>query len=243
MSQPFQPQEDIPSVSFFRFCAELLEKYKDDNRVNLICGANQIEKNEDCTSDYFFSRAPCISGIATWRRTAVHKDGNFSYGQDPYVMKLLKQRCHGNKNMWNHIQGYANDHRFGGHMAGPEFYYGFDIIAQNQLCIIPKNNMMCCVGTGDDATHGIDKKMMRKSIAKLYDMPTYEVTFPLKHPSYVIPDEFHAKRMYKIIGNSCLLLKIWRKAVYLIKLIRYGKFKYIYSKASVKLSGEKRTES
>lgn len=239
----FLEDDHIPAVSFFRFCAELLERYKDDTRVNLICGANQIGENEDCTSDYFFSRAACISGIATWRRVIDNRDVKLAYAKDPYIMKLLKQRCHNNVNMWHHIKGYAGDPRFGGHIPGPEFYYGFDFMAQNQLCIIPRNNMMCCIGTGDDATHGIDKRIMEKSIAALYDMPTYEVSFPLKHPSYVIPDEFHAKKIYKIFGNGYPWLSRWRKFVYLAKLIRYGKFNYIFSKARVKLSGKKHTET
>ena len=239
----FLEDDHIPAVSFFRFCAELLERYKDDTRISLICGANQIEKNEDCTSDYFFSRAACISGTATWRRVAEKRDWNFAYAQDKYIMKLLKQNCHNNAAMWKHIKGYASDPHYGGHVAGPEFFYGFDFVAQNQLCIIPKNNMMCCIGTGGDATHGTDKKIMSKHIASLYDMPTSEVTFPLKHPSYIIPDVFHDQKIFRIFGNGYPVLSFWRNLVYWAKLIRYGKFKYIYSKARVKLSGRKRVES
>jgi len=77
----FLEDDHIPAVSFFRFCAELLERYKDDTRVNLICGANQIEKNKDCTSDYFFSRASCISGIATWKRVIDNWGQDFAYAE------------------------------------------------------------------------------------------------------------------------------------------------------------------
>lgn len=34
----------VPCQSFFPFCAELLEKYKDDTRVDRICGFNRLEK-------------------------------------------------------------------------------------------------------------------------------------------------------------------------------------------------------
>jgi hypothetical protein len=238
----FLEDDHIPAVSFFQFCAELLEKYKDDTRISLICGSNQIEKNEECTSDYFFSRAACISGIATWKRVIDNRDSNFNYAHDPYIMKLLKQRCHRNVMMWDQIKGYACDPYFGGHLAASEFFLGFDFVAQNQLCIIPKNNMICSIGTGDDATHGIDKKVMGKSIAALYDMKTYEVLFPLKHPSYVIPDEYHAKKINRIFGNGYPLLVCCRKLVYWSKLIRYRKFGYIFSKSKAKLSGKKHIE-
>ena len=239
----FLEDDHIPAVCFFRFCAELLERYKDDTRVSLICGANQIEKNEECTSDYFFSRAACISGYATWKRVIDNRDCDFAYAQDPYIMKLLKRNCHNNVTMWKHIKGYASDSHFGGHIAGSEFFFGFDIVAQNQLCIIPKNNMMHCIGTGSDATHGTDKKVIGKSIANLYDMPTYEITFPLNHPSYLLPDVFHEQRIYRIFGNGYPLLACFRKLIYWLKLIRYGRFKYVFSKVQAKLSGGKYTES
>ena len=33
--------DDVPSQSFFPYCKELLEKYKDDTRINMICGMNK----------------------------------------------------------------------------------------------------------------------------------------------------------------------------------------------------------
>lgn len=38
----FLEDDVLPSVSFFRYCAELLERYKDDLRVNVICGMNHL---------------------------------------------------------------------------------------------------------------------------------------------------------------------------------------------------------
>ena len=34
--------DDVVSDSFFYFCEELLEKYKDDERINMICGMNHL---------------------------------------------------------------------------------------------------------------------------------------------------------------------------------------------------------
>ena len=35
--------DDVPSQSFFLFCKELLEKYKDDSRIQMICGMNNYD--------------------------------------------------------------------------------------------------------------------------------------------------------------------------------------------------------
>ena len=47
--------DDVPSQSFFPFCKELLEKYKNDERINMICGMNINGITENVTSDYLFS--------------------------------------------------------------------------------------------------------------------------------------------------------------------------------------------
>ncbi|MBF0300827.1 MAG: glycosyltransferase family 2 protein, partial [Oligoflexia bacterium] len=61
-------EDDIlPDPTFFRFCDEMLERYKDDERVMMISGTNvlQISNSND---SYFFSRYPAIWGWATWKR-------------------------------------------------------------------------------------------------------------------------------------------------------------------------------
>ena len=58
----------LPSQSFFWFCQELLERYRNDERVMLIGGNNRgvdFLKNHS----YFFSKYVQIWGWATWRRS------------------------------------------------------------------------------------------------------------------------------------------------------------------------------
>ena len=78
---------------------EMLEKYKDDLRVNVICGMNHLGVSENVNSDYFFSRQGSIWGCAIWKRTW-QQYHDFSYGKDDYVMKCLKQRTKHNKIFW-----------------------------------------------------------------------------------------------------------------------------------------------
>lgn len=53
--------DDIPSVSFFRFCKELLDKYENDTRICMISGINYDEVTKDVPYDYFSVR-PSPSG-------------------------------------------------------------------------------------------------------------------------------------------------------------------------------------
>lgn len=57
--------DDIPSVSFFRFCKELLDKYENDTRICMISGINYDEVTKDIPYDYFSVRpSPSGDGLA-----------------------------------------------------------------------------------------------------------------------------------------------------------------------------------
>ena len=60
--------DTLPHPSFFRFCEELLEKYRDDERVMHISGDNWLFGQKQMAHSYYFSRY-CLSwGWAGWRR-------------------------------------------------------------------------------------------------------------------------------------------------------------------------------
>lgn len=58
----------IPAESFFWFCRELLERYRDDTRIMQICGSNYLFGKKQHRESYYFSKLNEISGWATWRR-------------------------------------------------------------------------------------------------------------------------------------------------------------------------------
>ena len=60
--------DTVPDPSFFRFCDELLERHRDDERV-LSIGGNGFQFDGPASEDsYCFSRYPKTWGWATWRR-------------------------------------------------------------------------------------------------------------------------------------------------------------------------------
>jgi len=60
--------DTLPSQSFFWFCQELLERYKDDTRIMVISGDNFQNGITRGTCSYYFSRYNHIWGWASWRR-------------------------------------------------------------------------------------------------------------------------------------------------------------------------------
>src|SRR5262245_44252833 len=57
----------LPSQAFFPYCAELLEKYRDDDRVMMISGNNFQFGRKHSPYSYYFSRYAHIWGWASWR--------------------------------------------------------------------------------------------------------------------------------------------------------------------------------
>ena len=64
----------LPHPSFFRFCEELLVKYRDDERIAQIGGVNFQSGRRRTNYSYYFSRYAHIWGWATWRRAWRHYD-------------------------------------------------------------------------------------------------------------------------------------------------------------------------
>ena len=58
----------LPDQSFFRYCSELLERYRENQQIGIIAGFN-FEGSFRHHSSYYFSPLVPIWGWATWRRS------------------------------------------------------------------------------------------------------------------------------------------------------------------------------
>lgn len=217
----FLEDDYIPSVSYFAFCAELLEKYKDDERIQAICGMNHCEKWEQASADYFFADEGSIWGIATWKRTDECRDSEHEYGKDTYIMNLLKQHTKKEQVFWNRLQGYANNKVYENHVAGGEFYHRFEIYAQHRLYIIPKYNMINNIGCTPSGAHATEYKLLPRGVRQVFNMKTYEYEFPLKHPKYVISDLEYSKKRARIMAVGHPFIQKFRRIESFLLALRY----------------------
>lgn len=234
-------EDDIlPSISFFQYCAELLEKYKDDERIECICGMNHLGLSKEVSSDYFFSRQGSIWGVAVWKRTVMNR--SFSYSDDQYVLKLLKQRTKRNPIAWKRLYAYGRQSTYEGHVAGSEFWYEFDMYAQNRLQIIPKYNLVSNIGCDKNSAHMDDISLLPKGFRRVLNMKTYELKFPLKHPKYVIPDIEYEKKRNRIMAYNYPLISFYRRIERIVLKIVNGETDYVIKKLISKIKKEKINE-
>lgn len=185
--------DDVPSQSFFPFCKELLEKYKDDERINMICGMNNTGISEHISDSYLFTKKGSIWGWASWRRVLDTWDGNYEWLGDPKKLKKIESQL--SKREYLTYIKTAHEHK----KTGREHYESINaasIYIYDRLNIVPKYNMISNIGIGAETTHSVgDAKLLPKKIQNLLYMKTYDIDFPLKHPKKMTRDYKFEKKM------------------------------------------------
>jgi len=165
----------VPHHSFFRYCDDLLEHYRHDERVMHISGDNFIPWGDDA-ADYGFSYYPVSWGWATWRRA-------FKY-YDPYIKlwpvlrhTTLLQELLVNAEAVEYWTKVFDKACVQGDQHGYwDYQWLFACWAQRGLSIVPRVNLVSNIGYGDHGTH------TRTVNDQLANVRTGEMMFPLKHP-------------------------------------------------------------
>lgn len=169
----------LPHPTFFRFCEELLEKYKDNPNVMHISGDNFQAKNKNflCAESYYFSNISHIWGWATWRRAWSHYDVNITQWPIVKKQKLLYRIFNDEATVarWeDKFQQYYEQN-----INSWDGQWSFACLIHHGLCIMPCVNLISNIGFGKDSTHTKEDA----SVNELANLPVYPMKFPLIHPS------------------------------------------------------------
>jgi hypothetical protein len=166
----------LPEPSFFHFCAELLKKYRHDERIFSISGNNfQFGQRRDQAS-YYFSRVPHIWGWATWKRAWALYDPLMRDWPAAHASGWLEkqfQDVHAVQ-YWSYIfqQNYETGHTW-------DYAWHFSTWRRSALHILPHVNLVSNHGFGPSGTHTGQVK------SKFAAMLTEPIAFPLVHPDRV----------------------------------------------------------
>jgi hypothetical protein len=182
----------VPSIRFFDYCNELLEKYKNDTRIWTISGNNFHEEIEIPYS-YIFSYLGQSSGWATWKRCWKEFDHKMSY-----LDEFLKIGGFNNLFYNNEMSSYFNQrYQTRNSLEGYEkhawdFQANFMVKSNGGLSIIPAKNLVENIGI--QGTHS------SKELS--YHNRKTDNSFTInKHPKFVIPyfkyDEYCFKKHYQ----------------------------------------------
>ena len=209
----FLEDDIVANQSFFKFCDELLEKYKNDLRIHSICGMNHVGQYDGPASDYFFSKQGSIWGFALWKRTFDSFEYNLNFTQDKYSFNLFLNSIPKNnrRSIKSNIILKRKNWEENNELGDFELISFAAFHLQNGLRIIPKNNMISCHGISENSGHSVNNKLkLPKSIRSLFFMKTYEISFPIKHPNYVIGDSKYDELVLKYMGVNNVI-RFFRK--------------------------------
>ncbi len=218
--------DDVPSLSFFPFCKELLDRYEHDDRIGMIAGFNSEERAGDTGSDYFFTSVFSIWGWASWRRVIDKWDNTYAFLDDPVALRQLKGVMRQRK-VWRGMLDACRDHR-----RSPKDYYETifwsTLVMNGYLAIMPARNMVNNLGATAGSTHYTGSlATMPRRLRRLFTMRRYDVAFPLRHPRYVIEDVDFKNRVYRTYAYGHPLVKACRSVEELALNLRHGNFAII----------------
>ena len=183
----------LPDPSFFRFCDELLDKYRHDERVMMISGDNYMRGRRVTPYSYFFSHYTGTWGWATWRRAWQYLDINMDFWPTLREGALLEQML-GSKTyaaFWRH----ALDRVASGQISSWDLNWLFTCWAHHGLSVVPSANLISNIGFGPKATNLV------KVNPRTANLPTTEMIFPLQHPPFMTrnreADDFLSRNVYR----------------------------------------------
>ena len=153
----------VPHPDFFPFCAALLEKYREDERVMMIGGTNFL-LHLDIPESYFFSRYFAIWGWATWRRAWELYDINMSGWE---TLKAQKQiaNLYSQRYVVRHFTKIL-DVAYRNQVDTWDIQWLFCCLFNNGLSIVPRVNLVTNIRCGRNS-YGRDEGTSAFSYAHL----------------------------------------------------------------------------
>lgn len=181
----------LPDRSFFRFCDELLETYRDDCRVAQISGDNFQFGKRPSPNSYYFSRYNHCWGWATWRRAWLTNDNAMenwpSFRDSGKFSSVLN--CPREIRYWKKVLDQVK----AGKIDAWDCRWLLSCWRHHSMTILPTINLVTNIGFGPEATN-------TKALCRFSNIPAGTMLFPLRHPPDFIPDreadEFTAKIMF-----------------------------------------------
>lgn len=201
-------EDDIKiGESFLPFCKEMCEKYKHDERIQMISGMNHLRIYEDCPYSYFFSQSGgAIWGWATWRRCWQELDWEMKAISNPYIQRCLENSqmpYNRGKLILKKSISIRNGIKKGLNPTFWSMHFGLYRALSSRLNIVPKYNLISNIGITADSTHSVDSiEKMPKRIQVVFFAPIYNMPNKLIHPEYIINDQNYMNQQEKIMNPS-----------------------------------------
>lgn len=168
-----------PHPSFFPYCEELLERYREDERIMSICGLNVPTSYRRDSFSYCFSRYQRCWGWATWKRAWQHYDHDMKLWPNVLETRLMDEFFPDKTTADFWYKKFQT--MYEGKIDTWDYQWLLSCWLQNGLSILPEVNLIENIGFGSDATNTVSAGLGVQSSSQ-------ELQFPLRHPVFVVGD-------------------------------------------------------
>ena len=172
----------IPHPDFFRYCEELLVRYRYSEKIMLI-GATTYRDDYPCEYSYTFTIYGTMAAWATWRRVWRLYDHQLAFTNRFDIGNKLNTLFYSRFefNHWMKLYDWIVKDNFSDYW---DWQLSILILYHHGLAIRPQKNLISNIGIGDDATH---TKNLSSEMFMAY-RETYAI-FPLIHPPVITNDK------------------------------------------------------
>lgn len=163
----------VPDVSFFEFCDQLLEKYKNFENIMQINAYNPVKIKTDYS--YVFSKYGTIWGWASWKRAWKQYDVEMKAWQNVKnnpIFNYFYQNEQEKKWRMEVFDKITNNQ-----INTWDYQWAFAKLYHKGISIFPNCNLIENIGFDHFATHTKKKPKRLPGIGK--------IEFPLKHPEQI----------------------------------------------------------
>jgi hypothetical protein len=202
----------LPGESFFGFCSTLLEKYRNNDRIGHIGGANFQDGNLRGQQSYYFSRLTHVWGWASWRRVWQNYDVNIASYPNFNINNEIKNVPSHNAYAHNWLSSFEGVYT---HKTNTwDYQYAYANLVNNYLSIIPNKNLVVNIGLGNGATH----TSASHPFANMVQQNLTEITHPQFYIANLEADLYSQnKEFYVEEVKKSKLSKLWKKIKNAIK--------------------------
>jgi hypothetical protein len=189
----------VPDVSFFRYCDELLDLYREDERVMMIGGISNMYEGRPHAHSYYFSGLPsCFGGWATWKRAWKKFDMKVRLWPELKSTDWLSDILQNPEEVVHWASIFDRAYADAGEADYWDYQWAFACWAHHGLTILPTTNLIQNIGFGENATHTRSTSDIRAKIR------ASRMSFPMSHPPYMVRDRQADKILYyaKSLGKG-----------------------------------------
>lgn len=200
----------LPEQSFFWFCEELLEKYKNNKKVMMISGTSHLFNKAKFKESYFFTNFFGIWGWATWRRAWDLYDINMG-GWEDYKKNQKLLNIYKDQSFTNFIESMCQN-AYEGLVNTWDIQWFFSCLKNEGYSIMPKFNLISNIGVL--GTHSDNQ-------TNTQFLPTKPINLKkVVHPQEVILDSHLNSVIYKNILEGYPISKIKKILLLNIKFLK-----------------------